>query len=81
MWIELSIYSSALVGVQISLCWVAAERRGVAFFKRDENGAPKDLVDGEGSTGLLPPVAMITTCLTVMTVIANIDDRFNGFAR
>ena len=38
-------------------------------------------VDGEGRTGIIPPLATISACILVMTVVANIDDRFNAFSR
>merc|ERR1719174_1118141 len=57
MWMELPIYSSALVGVMISIGWFAAENRGVAFFSKERGAGQMVGVDGEGRTGIIPPLA------------------------
>jgi|MDSY01.2.fsa_nt_gb hypothetical protein len=80
----LPVAFAALLGVVIGIGWVRAESRGVAFFsaERAAKGGDQSIgANGEGSTGYGPPIGLIVASVGVLTFIANLDDRFNAFAR
>ena len=56
--------------------------RNLTTLDNQERGAAQMVgSDGAGRTGIMPPLATITVCLAVMSVVAHIDDRFNAFSR
>ena len=62
----------------------SAENRGVAFFSTERAAkGGNQLVgpDREGSTGYGPPIGLIVASTAVLSVIADLDDRFNAFRR